>query len=208
MLGRDGIEKAVGSFGFSVLCFLVWGSLTVSRARSLPQHFSWMEVAWLVYCATIAALFLVRSKPTTVSLNPLHWAVALFACFSGFLFEKESGGIPGAGLVGDGLILLGLAGSFGTAIALRRSYDFLPALRGVSTDWLYRFVRHPMYLSGIITHLGYEMKHASIWNVVALLISLALCLKRIQYEEGIMGRDERYLEYARQVRFRLLPGIY
>lgn len=70
------LQRTVGSSGFSVFSFLVWGALTVLRARSLAVSFSYMELVWLLYNATIAVLFLVRSKPEAVSLNPLHWLVA------------------------------------------------------------------------------------------------------------------------------------
>ncbi len=92
---RDLIERTVSGFGFSVLCFLIWGGLTGLRARHLVVNFSWMEVVWLVYISMFAVLFLVRSRPTAVSLNPLHWLVALLASFSGLFFEKEATGIAG-----------------------------------------------------------------------------------------------------------------
>ncbi len=205
---RDFIERTVSGFGFSAFCFLIWGGLTGLRARHLVANFSWMEVVWLVYVATFAVLFLVRSRPTAVSLNPLHWLVALLASFSGMFFEKESAGIAGAGAVANGLILLGLAGSGTAALALRRSYDFLPALRGVTTDWLFRFIRHPMYVSSILIRLGYLSMHASMYNAAVFAVMVWLYVKRVDYEEDIMQQDQRYIEYMRQVRYRFLPGIY
>ena len=205
---RDLIERTVSGFGFSVLCFLIWGGLTGLRARSLVASFSWMEVVWLVYIATFAVLFLVRSRPTAVSLNPLHWVVALLVSFSGLFFEKESAGIAGTEAVANGLILLGLAGSGTAALALRRSYDFLPALRGVTTDWLFRFIRHPMYVSSILVRLGYLGLHASMSNAAVFAVMVWLYVKRVDYEEDIMQQDERYIEYMRQVRYRFLSGIY
>lgn len=205
---RDLIEKAVTSFGFSVFCFVVWGGLTALRARGLPSRFSWMEVIWLVYSATIAILFLARTKPTQVSLNPIHWAVALLASFSGLFFEKQSAGMARAAFVPDALILLGLAVSGISALALRRSYDFLPALRNVTTDWSFRLVRHPMYLASIAIRLGYLGKHVSAQNAAVFLVMLWLYVKRAKYEEGIMREDRRYAEYMRRVRYRFLPWIY
>ena len=205
---RDLIERTVSGFGFSVFCFLIWGGLTGLRARHLVSNFSWMEVVWLVYVATFAVLFLVRSRPKAVSLNPLHWLVALLVSFSGLFFEKESAGIAGTEAVANGLILLGLAGSGTAALALRRSYDFLPALRGVTTDWLFRFIRHPMYVSSILIRLGYLSMHASMYNAAVFAVMVWLYVKRVDYEEDIMQQDERYIEYMRQVRYRFLPGIY
>ncbi len=111
-------------------------------------------------------------------------------------------------VVANGLILLGLAGSGTAALALRRSYDFLPALRGVTTDWLFRFIRHPMYVSSILIRLGYLGMHASMYNAMIFAVMIWLYVKRVNYEEDIMQKDERYIEYMRQVRYRFLPGIY
>ncbi len=205
---RDLIERTVSGLGFSVFCFLIWGGLTALRARRLVADFSWMEVVWLVYIATFAVLFLVRSRPTAVSLNPLHWLVALLASFLGLFFAKGSAGIGGTEAVAHGLILFWLAGSGTAALALRRSYDFLPALRGVTTDWLFRFIRHPMYVSSILIRLGYVGMHASMYNAAVFAIMVWLYVKRVDYEENIMQQDERYIEYMRQVRYRFLPGIY
>ncbi len=205
---RETIEKIVTSFGFSAFCFVVWGGLTGLRAQGLLREVSWIEVIWLVYNATIALLFLARARPKTVSLNPVHWLVALLTSFSGLFFEKESAGIAQAGTLADGLILVGLVGSGTAALALRRSYDFLPALRGVTTDWVFRLVRHPMYLSSIVIRLSYLGKHMSVQNAAVFAVMVWLYTKRAEYEEGIMQQDERYAEYMRQVRYRFLPGIY
>lgn len=108
----------------------------------------------------------------------------------------------------DTVVLLGIVGSGSAAITLRRSYDCLPALRGVTTDGLYRRVRHPMYLSSIVIRLGYLIRHASAHNSVVFAIMMLLYLKRMDYEDCIMGQDDRYVGYARRVRFRLVPGLY
>ncbi len=61
------------SFGFSVALFLFWGGFTVPRALSVARRFEWLEFGWVVYSALIAVLFLIRSRPAVVSLDPLHW---------------------------------------------------------------------------------------------------------------------------------------
>ena len=65
-----------------------------------------------------------------------------------------------------------------TAIILGRSYDFLPALRHVRTEYAYQIIRHPMYLSSIVIKLGYVLKNPSIYNVVLVGIIIVLYDKR------------------------------
>lgn len=201
-------ERVVSSFGFSVFCFVVWGGMTAMRARGLAGHVSFMEVVWLVYGAALAVLFLVRTRPAVVDLNPGHWLVALLTSFSGLFFETRSNGIAGLTPACDALILVGLALSAASAMSLNRNYDFLPALRGVSTGWLYRLVRHPMYLASMIIRLGYLGRHASLQNLALFVIMVGLYSVRAGIEESIMRNDERYVDYARRVRYRFVPGVY
>ena len=102
---RETIESVVSGFGFSVFCCAVWGGLTSLRARGLLREVVWMEVVWLACSATIAILFLVRARPKTVSLLPVHWLVALLTSFSGPFFEKESASIAHLETLADWLIL-------------------------------------------------------------------------------------------------------
>lgn len=141
-IGRATVERILKSFGFSLAMFLVWEAMTAPRAWSVVRNFEWLESCWVLYNATIAVLFLIRYRPTVVSLNPLHWAVALVTSFSGFFFRRSLGA-PGLSqaMVADGLIVIGLALGTAAAIALGRRYDFLPALRGVQSRWLYALVR-------------------------------------------------------------------
>jgi protein-S-isoprenylcysteine O-methyltransferase Ste14 len=206
--GPGAIERLLGSFAFSVFCCAVWTGLGVSRARALAEEFSWLEVVWLAYNVTLGVLFLIRVRPVAVSLNPIHWAVALLASFSGMFFESTSPALRGLRPVADGMILAGLAGSAAAGLALRRSYDFLPALRGVSTGGLYRFVRHPMYTSALLTRFGYLIRHASVYNAAVFVVVLWLYDRRARIEEQTMLGDPRYQEYARRMRWRFVPGLY
>lgn len=205
---RQVFERFVKSFAFSLLCFFIWGWMSLARARHFTHEFSWMEALWIAYNAVFAGLFLIRTRPVVVSLNPIHWLVALLASFSGLFFVTTPGDGLRVGILPDLLILLGLVGSGTTAVALRRNYDFLPALRNVSTDWFYRFVRHPMYTFSILIRLGYLAKHPTAYNLVVFLVLIVLYDRRAVFEEQILAGDPRYRDYARQVRFRFIPGVY
>ncbi len=205
--GFGGLERFLKSFVFSALCAVVWGYFGASRARALVHDFSWMEVVWLAYNVTISALFLVRSRPSQLSMKPVHWLVALLTSFSGLFFARGVAGGATLVLVGDVLVLVGLAGSGTAAVALGRNYDFVPALRGVSTGWLFRYIRHPMYAASIIIRLGYLTTHLSAYNCVVFLIMVWLYDQRAGFEEQIMRNDPRYREYENRVRFRFVPGL-
>lgn len=203
------IESFLKSFAFSFLLFLFWASLTLIRTRALLKDFGFTELLWLIYNVTVSLLFLIRVKPSVVSMNLVHWTVALITSFSGFFFSRETANsTPILLLTANVLIISALFLGITTALILGRSYDFLPALRRVRTEFLYQIVRHPMYLSSIIIKLGYVLKNPSVYNALLLVLITVLYDKRAKYEEDIMSNDNSYVDYLQQVKYRFIPGIY
>lgn len=203
------IESFLKSFAFSFLLFLFWGYFCLIGIQALLKGFDLIQSLWLIYNVTISLLFLIRVRPTVVSLNPSHWIVALVTSFSGFFFSRTGANHNSVLLfVVDSLIIFAVFLGIMTAFILGRSYDFLPALRNVKTQYVYQIVRHPMYLSSIVVKLGYTLKNPSIYNILFLMVITVLYDKRARYEEGIMSHNSSYVDYLQQVKYRFIPGIY
>ncbi len=93
-------------------------------------------------------------------------------------------------------------------ISLGRSFGLMPANRGVVCSGVYRFVRHPIYAGYLVTHLGFLVAHATLWNLALLTTAdLALLVRAIQ-EERTLALDPQYVSYQERVRWRVLPGIF
>lgn len=202
------IESFLKSRIFSLLLCLFWGYFTFIHAWTLLNGFDLTELLWFAYKVTISLLFLIRIRPSVVSMNIIHWATALITSFSGFFFKKGAGSKPILLLTAEVLIVFAILLGIVTAIILERSYDFLPALRHVKTKYVYQIVRHPMYVSSIIIKLGYILKNASMYNSVLLVVIIVLYDRRAKFEEDIMSHDDSYVEYMKQVKYRFVPGIY
>ena len=202
------IESFLKSRNFSFLLCLFWGYFTFIHTRSLLKGFDLTELLWLAYNVTISLLFLIRVRPSVVSMNIIHWATALITSFSGFFFMEGANSKPIILLTSEVLIVFAILLGIVTAIILERSYDFLPALRHVKTRYVYQIVRHPMYVSSIIIKLGYVLKNASMYNSVLLVVIIVLYDRRARFEEDIMSHDDSYVEYIKQVKYRFIPGIY
>ena len=202
------IESFLKSFAFSALLCLFWGYFTVIRGRALLDGFEFTDLLWFVYNVSITLMFLIRVRPSVVSMNPIHWVVASITSFSGFIFSRQ-GTDHGAilSVTADSLIVFAIVLGIVTALILGRSYDFLPALRVVKTDYVYEIVRHPMYLSSIMIKLGYVLNNTSIYNICLLIVIMALYNKRARYEEDIMSHCDSYVSYLRRVKYRFIPGI-
>jgi len=103
--------------------------------------------------------------------------------------------------VGLVIVLLG-------KISLGRSFGLMPANRGVVCSGVYRFVRHPIYAGYLVTHLGFVIAHATVWNFALLVAAdLALLVRAIQ-EEHTLAIDPLYVEYQQKVHWRVLPGVF
>jgi len=202
------IESFLKSRNFSFLLCLFWGYFTFIHTRTLLKGFDLTELLWLAYNVTISLLFLIRVRPSVVSMNIIHWATALITSFSGFFFMEGANSKPILLLTSEVLIVFAILLGIVTAIILERSYDFLPALRHVKTRYVYQIVRHPMYVSSIIIKLGYALKNASMYNSVLSVVIIVLYDRRARFEEDIMSHDDSYVEYMKKVKYRFIPGIY
>jgi protein-S-isoprenylcysteine O-methyltransferase Ste14 len=73
----------------------------------------------------------------------------------------------------------------------------------------YGFVRHPGYLSGILWAVSVPLVVGSFYAFVPVLLYSVLMVLRTQLEDRtLQGELEGYSEYARRVRYRLLPGVW
>ncbi len=203
------IESFLKSFVFSLLLCIFWGYFTISHLEALLTKFDFIELQWLIYNVLISLLFLIRERPSVVSMNLSHWAIALFTSFSGFFFARES-------VVNNSMILLTSEALLSSSILLGicsacilgRSYDFAPALRQVKTSFVFQVVRHPMYLSSIVIKLGYILKYPSVFNILLLILVIILYDKRAKYEELVMSKSDLYKNYLQKVRYRFIPLVY
>jgi protein-S-isoprenylcysteine O-methyltransferase Ste14 len=73
----------------------------------------------------------------------------------------------------------------------------------------YRYVRHPGYAGMILFELAFSTLLASWWALAAGGLCAALLLLRTALEDRTLQVElTGYVDYSRQVRYRLLPGIW
>ncbi len=73
----------------------------------------------------------------------------------------------------------------------------------------YRIVRHPGYAGNIVALVGIVLALNSLWTLIPAVVALIIAVIRTVLEDQTL-RDELpgYRDYARRVRYRLIPGIY
>ncbi len=203
------IESFLKSFAFSLLLCLYVGFSAVTRTRSLLNEFDFVEFLRVTYSVAASLFFLIRVKPSVVSMNPVHWTVALITSFSAhFFIREEYNAYPF--LMDTAYVFVILAHLIGlpAVLTLGRSFGLFPALRKVKTKYIYQFARHPMYVASILFKLAYVLRFPSIYNVLLFAIIVVLYDKRAKYEEEVLSSDDTYIDYSQQVKYRFIPGIY
>jgi protein-S-isoprenylcysteine O-methyltransferase Ste14 len=79
----------------------------------------------------------------------------------------------------------------------------------VATDGPYRYVRHPAYVGMIVFELAMSILLASWWALIASgLCAILLILRTALEDRTLQAELTGYVDYSRQVRHRLLPGIW
>lgn len=106
-------------------------------------------------------------------------------------------------LSGIGLIVVVLG-----KLSLGRSFGLTPANRGVVSNGVYRFARHPIYLGYLLTHVGFAIANPLGWNLFILAAADVTLLLRAIREEQTLGRDPEYFAYMQRVRWRIVPGLF
>jgi protein-S-isoprenylcysteine O-methyltransferase Ste14 len=79
----------------------------------------------------------------------------------------------------------------------------------VVTGGPYHYLRHPAYVGAILYELAVPVLLASWWALIASGLSTILLILRTAFEDHTLQAElTGYADYARQVRYRLLPGIW
>ena len=73
----------------------------------------------------------------------------------------------------------------------------------------YRIVRHPGYAGNMLALPGMVLALSSMWTLIPAAVALIIAVIRTELEDRTL-QDELpgYRDYARRVRYRMIPGIF
>ncbi|MBN2092198.1 isoprenylcysteine carboxylmethyltransferase family protein [candidate division KSB1 bacterium] len=73
----------------------------------------------------------------------------------------------------------------------------------------YRWIRHPGYAGALLTYLATPVFLDSGWTIIpVILITMILVIRTSLEDKTLQNQLAGYAEYAKRVRYRLLPGVW
>jgi protein-S-isoprenylcysteine O-methyltransferase Ste14 len=125
-----------------------------------------------------------------------------------------TGGFPVAAQIAGVAVCLLSGALFTWAMASNAFFSQIVRIQSerghaVSTGGPYRYVRHPGYVGMILFELALSTLLASWWAIAAGGVCIILLILRTALEDHtLQAKLTGYVDYARQVRYRLVPGIW
>ena len=151
-----------------------------------------------------AAFHLVRSPAKKISLNVYDWVIAIVGS-NVLLFYTSVEGTDH--WIGMAIQVLGCALQVFGMLSLNRSIGYVAANRGIKTDGMYKWVRHPLYFAYNTAFLGFLINHFTISNLVVYLVMVTFLYLRTRCEEAVLSQDPEYQAYQKKVRCRMIPFV-
>lgn len=109
-------------------------------------------------------------------------------------------------LTGSGLVLAAMTANpyFSAVVRIQADRGHVVVMSGP-----YRLVRHPGYLGAVLLYPGVALLLASGWALLPAAAVVVVTCIRTTLEDGVLNAQlPGYQDYARQVRYRLIPGLW
>jgi len=221
----------VARFAFTIL-FLT--AVLFLAAGNLDWWEGWAYVAQAVVVLVVSRAILIRKNPDLAreradagkKENVKSWDRVLMPIMSTFLpvaawivagLDERFGwsaDLPD-GIQAGALAMIFAGSMFGTwAMIANRffsSHVRIQADRGQSviSGGPYRFMRHPGYAGGVVSWIASPLFFGSWWTAIPAVLGMAATVVRTALEDRTLREElPGYGEYARKVRYRLVPGVW
>ena len=195
----------------------------LDRAEQIVIVALWALLAQRVYGTTnmfaplvmvaetsVVIFVLLRRSTQAISMRLGDWLLAITATYAPLLIMPVA--TPDAVRVlipaAVGLVILGNVIQIAAKLFLRRSFGIAPANRGIKTDGMYRFVRHPMYAGYALVHIGILALMPTLLNLAIYAIGWWAQILRLLAEERLLSEDPAYRDFMTKTRWRLIPGLF
>jgi len=191
----------------NIVLALIFFRFAVIFAFDIVETHRISSCIFLLYESIIIFLFLIRPIPKEISTSVYNWVIAIVGTASPLLFRPTVE-------VNDTMLLwmiqmFGVLVSFSGVLFLNKSFGIVPADRGIKTNGMYKYIRHPLYSGYIFTYGAFICQNTSNFNVFVLFLLFALTFLRMFAEEQFLSSaNEEYKEYLKKVKWRVIPYVF
>ena len=226
-MGAREMLRAVAQTG---IVLLGYGAILFGAAGRLDWPMAWaflcVYLAFILIAFAFLAPELIRER-SRLGAGARRWDVVLaslsFVCFMPLtllvagLDVARFGWSPTLPLALEIAALVVFACGYGFAfwaMAVNRFFSTFVRIqhdRGhhVVCDGPYAYIRHPGYAGAILSAIVLPVALGSLWALLPAFVGAGLFVVRTAREDRTLQEElEGYGEYARRVRWRLLPGIF
>jgi protein-S-isoprenylcysteine O-methyltransferase Ste14 len=214
----------------SLLGLVFYGFLLFLPAGTLAWPHAWVYLLIFLIVVLASSIFsdpeLLRNERGVGQSGRKGWDLGLLSVYgilttivvpvlAGLDWRNSWSGALPLWVIALAVILYLLAWAFGLwAMAVNRFFSKVVRIqheRGhhVIDHGPYRLVRHPGYVGGIIHNIGTPLILGSWWALLPAVLAGILMVIRTGLEDRTLQDElQGYKDYANQVRYRLIPGIW
>ncbi len=166
--------------------------IVIARSKLHAGTKGWDKVALLVLILSLTAMFVTAGLDSR-----LHWSSApLWLVVLGYVLLS-------IGTVGSAWVQsVNKFAERGVRIQTERGHK-------VVNTGPYAIVRHPFYVTIFFFYFGIPLALGSFWALIPATVASLILVVRTVFEDRLLQNElEGYREYASQVRYRLILGVW
>ena len=227
-------KPSAGRLFLTALYILIFPILILLLSGDWLWLEGWIFYAWFIILCATTIIYLYQRNPGLLAerykkpgtANQKGWdKYVVFGLVLGFLLWIVIMPLDAKrfGWSADFPLWVMILGGIGLVISyflFFRAYtdnSFLSPLVRIQTErkhqvvstGVYGFVRHPMYLGGLLLFIGTPMLLGSLYGIIIGILLSFLIAGRITGEEKMLVNElEGYAEYRNKVKYRLIPFIW
>lgn len=201
LMNKDYLSNLI--FGATFLNLTIVGSCTLT----ISCTFLTMVRLGAIICNFIMGIILIFNNCSKAKYSPLYKPYWLGMILCNILIVKMIEisylAVHIALLYAIGFIIVMLS-----LFSLGHSFTVTPMRSKIKTNYIYRFVRHPMYLGESIMLLSCVVASETIMSILFFFFYITNMILRIHEEEKLLLQTDEYKWYCSKTRWKLLPYVW
>ncbi len=223
-----GIAMRLGAIAATLA---VQAALLFSGAGRLDWLWAWVYLGISLVTVLINGTIMLRTSPETIAergrpreMRSWDKVVSGIGSLAVYLalplvagLDMRFGWTPAFGVTWHLVGAVGLTAGFGLAAWAMISNAYFSTVVRIQSErghtvcrtGPYRFVRHPGYVGFMLQMLGLPLLLGSSWAFVPAMVGLvSMVIRTVLEDRTLQAELPGYQEYAQEVRYRLMPGIW